>query len=271
MNNFGTINKAVSLFLVGGLFLLLVLSLFWFEFTEPHQRAEIIENLKNMKVGAGAAALATLAFVALSSVFGVGAQGLAGVLIRAPFQRLTSKYPLFVFLFGQRTLGREVNRWREFFQREARLDPVYGPFLEDRKEVAASRHSFPIVASALFYRTAKTAHLDWVLRHYSTYYLATDITLVLIAAFVWVLFQIARIGWSLLFFWILIGLVVLIYSCLCLALHRYLYTSGAWLRHGSLELASRRHGDSEEPDVSSEEAVACEPVISEGSVEGEPL
>lgn len=220
---FTSLNKVVTLFLVGSLALGWVVVVWW---------AAFLNLLRQLEGAPGSAmAVASAVFIALAGAAGVVIDGLADIVVRKPLKWVARRRNA-ARLFWQTSLFDSMDSWRLWLESASQWHASGRPAAKDLPHPEA--RSFQL-AAGLFQQHASQHHFEWVISHYSTYYLATSSSLVL------ALSCIIPIRWSLLgslsvadAAWLLVAITVLLYASLSLAVDRYLYTYVASFRFAAL-------------------------------------
>lgn len=219
-----TLNRVISLFLKGGL-LVVICAIYFFDGPHDHLR------LKNF-VQAGGAGSGVFLAVGLLSV-----TALAGTIVDAVGNLTIRRFV--VWAGARRAWARllfcrdefdEQERWRCAFIATPEIIERYGRLI-DKKEMQKP------LSAGLFFQTAQKEHAEWLIQYYSMYNLSADFVGVLL-------------GWAILAFWRgeLLGAFAcfgLAYLLLTFALDNYFYTYQLSFRNACL--AVRNEPVSAEP------------------------
>lgn len=274
MDSLATLNKIVSIFLIGAVALFLLASFVQVEIIGPIYQVSIGDYLSGGDWISSSILLATILLLGFSSILGLAIQGLSGPLFRIPIQteigvwtsgrepKETALFQRFIMILVavDVKLLKEVRFWDFMFRSQALShprspqkrggEPAQGlsavrDIIEgegDKVMSADSQHPIPSFARALFFNRVNPEVQQWVLQHYSTFYLATDAACVILLSCGWTLYAGALYvlgyrGAEFEFYLLCIAFVgqfALIVLCLALGVHRYLYTYRAVAREAAL-------------------------------------
>jgi len=210
-----TLNKVVSLFLIGGICVLGIAVIAWRHFGPLTPSKQLTELLKL----AGSNALAViggLLVISLAAVCGTICESLTDATIRRLVKRV-SRSKKWCFRFGQAGVFKDHRFWRAEFRRALSADRTYRSFPYNR-----NIHG---LAVGILYGSKQGESIAWGESHYSTYIMSSNLTLLSGILFLYVLF-ITVIGWCTLASGIIWTLVALVSFCalFALSLDRYLYS-----------------------------------------------
>jgi hypothetical protein len=211
-----TLNRIISLFLVGGLALLALVF-----FREGQIRAILSGNAISPGSGPAMAIVLTVGLLSLTALVGAIVDALGNLTVRRLIRGILSRKLLFARAFFGTAEFREFNQWRRVF-REALNASQRHQTLSGREELVDS------FAASLFFDTAEGGHSEWFTQHHSIYYLASNFVVVLSlsALYASVYNTYAVAGWS------LAGA----YLLTTFALDKYLYTYQMAFRSAYLAL-----------------------------------
>lgn len=206
-----SLNKVITLLIVGGAAMLWLGVLFWKAVSEFALKYKELGN-------AAGAVVAGLLLVAGSALLGSIIEGLTDITTRRLVKRAHRRLG-WARLFGQAELHNSVAFWEGIFIGEAKKKVAFRPVLETRETTPLQ------LAAGMFYKYATKEHVDWVVSHYSTYYLATNYLVLFIMFAISVFWWLATRESSLsLWFGTSFAFLVAGYSTWSLAVDRYLYT-----------------------------------------------
>jgi hypothetical protein len=226
------LNKIVNLFLVGAL-AQTIFSLLWIDSIQRYVSA--YASTGSQLPSSLAVLLGSL--MALASAMFVGAviDGLTETFLRDPLRKVArSGLVRKFFLVNQQYLDTEGCQltFNELWSRSTKYESIR----------RATEKDSEIFASALFFRTAESSNISWVVQHHAVHVLAADYiflvlvltialpVLSLLGSFVSFNVRTLPFGWWLLF-------LLSLYPLCHLALHRWLYTYEVAYRHGVLVLS----------------------------------
>ncbi|MCP4548434.1 MAG: hypothetical protein GY835_18410 [bacterium] len=240
-------NKVASIFIVGTLTLVLI----WIHAGNQLLKLPKIETTGNLQIIP--AAFGLLAIAGVSALLGSVIQGIAGAM-RIIFQKLSDTDRFCCFLFAHKERA-EARFWAKRFRELAEVSEYQDLYEKEGGEKCVSKwpDPFPLLAPTLFFKHATEPHLSWVLQHYATYFLATDIVIVVLISLVISLVEVP--GWGMKSA-VAFCHVVASYALLSVALHRYLYTYNSAMRHGCLFLIEGRVGDPRGTPGTAQQAIA---------------
>jgi hypothetical protein len=225
-----TLNKVISLLVVGSLAMAALLVACW-----PRASAFLQANLEaNAKlVGTtGVGLIGFLVFTESALFLGVLIDGAAELSVRPAVNRAVRSRCASRFFRLRRTFER-TEKWETQMLDLAvgrHLCSGWGEFDERARQIA----------TAIFFARASKDHLDWVASHHSTYHLATGFVVIVpfLCAAIFVGIIVPNGGsWAHITVYALLCLVaalVVCYLLLVLAVERYLYTFGATSRFAVL-------------------------------------
>ena len=221
-----TINKTIALLLVGylGMGLLALVQ---------HERLLALLKREEISTAAGSVILGLLSLAAAALLGGV-IDSLADLTTRR-FIKFAAEDDQLAWFFGQSEVFSNVARWRSSFYRQLSVkanDQLFSGVTGS--DEISRRH----LATGLLQAHASPQHVDWVLAHYSTYYLASNFAFFLLIAtpvlaleFVHHIRFVAWVGPMIL------AMMLSVYGLLSLSLDRCLYTYLAEFRFASIWLA----------------------------------
>src|SRR5271157_1234855 len=214
-----TLNKIVSIFLVGGLVLLFATILHWsgFRYLAEHLNQAVVPTEVTALLVAGAFVLAALA--------GAVAEAVSDVTFRRIVRAIAANAAV-ATAFGQRFSFLRTSRWRaRFMDSWVKGKPCVEPL--DAGSLAA----------AYMYQTGTTEHIQWVTNEYATYILACDFAAAVLLALgdVTVLRLAGGISGNRYASALGAGATV-IYALLVLAVGRYIYAYEIVYRQGFVQL-----------------------------------
>lgn len=239
-----TLNKVINLFLVGGVAVFFIGLLHWQQF-------------KSLAMGGAPSGdsefwvVAALLFFPVTALLGAVIEGISGFTVQALLKKSrTSSRVAKVFL--QHRAKDCLSVWRERLLIVAKDDQKYKWLLESdpQREEPWFIHS---AAAGIFLQSAGPGHLEWLVQHYSTYVLASNMGLVVAATYVYIPF--ARIVSGLGLWWpvlaplnlfqvllVMSALLVSFWSLCVFGVGRYLYSHEYTARHFALWLGDERLG-----------------------------
>jgi hypothetical protein len=224
-----TLNKVVSLFLVGGLVLLAVIFLFGPDLDHIYIFSESKAQALLVLVGA-------LSLLALAAAVGAVVDTLASLTLGHWLRKCITHKQLAV-CFGQRHSFDDFDSWRKCF----------GTLIETREPiktlVPAIRGHELSLGSAIFFKTSSQGLISWAEGHYAAYLYATNLAFLSLLTPI-VLFASGRAqqlsGWALgSYITLSIGLGLVFSS---MAIDKYLYTHEVSFRQASLVLLEEAVG-----------------------------
>lgn len=211
-----SLNKVVSLFLVGGLALVFALAFVgvaWWKELQP-----LVDGASN-----GAIAIASALSLPLAGAAGVVVDAIAHILFRRPL-RATSTKPGrqgFALFFRQDDDFTSFDRWRESFVIAHKTFLAKRP---DCPEEFDSRVTAKDIAAGLFLRHAPPQLFEWVTSHYAMYYLATSSCVVLVAGMLFPIRLLIAHPHSPTGLMLFVAILLFVVVSLIFAVDRYLYT-----------------------------------------------
>lgn len=229
-----TLNKVVSLFLVGGLVLLAVICLFWQELDNALPATGGLSIFVERKGQALLVLAGALSLLALAAAVGAVVDTLASLALGHWLRKCTSHRWLAV-CFGQRHSFDDFDFWRKRFGSLVKTQEPLKTFLS---EVPGHELS---LGAAIFFKSSSQGLISWAESHYAAYLYATNL------AFLSFLTPIALFasrrnqqlsGWALgsdITLSIVLGLV---FSSM--AIDKYLYTHEVSFRQASLVLLEEK-------------------------------
>lgn len=222
-----TLNKVISLFLIGGLVLLVLAFVVW-DVSGPLRLSREMADLMKQAGPALLAVIGGLLVVSLATVLGVACEALTDLTVRRALKEI-GRRPSVAAFFGQGNLLAEHDYWRDAFN-----STVWG---NDKLRMPLAGYKEHSLAVAVFYRSAPAQAIEWVQSHYATYILATNLAFLSLAAEVYVVVG----AFSGLYQWVTVFvvtcvLVILSYAFVSHALDRYLYSYQFPMRHGAIAL-----------------------------------
>jgi hypothetical protein len=232
-----TLNKVISLFLVGGLVFLVLAFILW-DVNGPPRLPNGTADLMKQVGPAFLAVIGGLLVVSLATVLGVACEAFTDLTVRK-ILKAKAKNSGFAAFFGQGKLLKDHEYWRSVFNSSVSKHERLANSLPGYRE-----HS---LAVGLFYTSANNHAIEWVQSHYATYVLATNLAFISLVLEVYIL-----IGVSLdLYSWataliVTCVLLPLAYSFFSHAMDRYLYSYQFPMRHGAVTLLMNGVGDSGE-------------------------
>lgn len=222
-----TLNKIVSLFLVGGLIILglafVLLSNGW--------KVVLPGELQSLFVGGGAgfyAVVGGLLLLPLVALLGVVCEALTDILIRSFVSWAFDRRIVVGFFLQGRALD-DYNFWLEKFKVVVQSSPALNNFT-----VAPN---FKGTAVGLLYDSRQGEAISWAESHYATYVLATNFALLAVAAeiYICVAGSLSPLN-GLSSAWVTVALAGVFYSCMSLSFDRYLYSYQISLRQAAIIL-----------------------------------
>jgi hypothetical protein len=225
-----TLNKVVSLFLVGGVVLLLSGCILWNlngPLTISH---EVMDALRQ----AGPAFIAVVGGLALASsaaLLGLVCEAITDMTTRRLIKRAAESEKIAGF-FLQKEILVGHDRWRVIFKSALEGDKQLGSFLSGGQDHSA--------ATGIFYMSAPDSSIAWADSHYATYVLCSNLAFVSAILAIHILVA----GFGGLYSWptvaaCMLFLIPLFYAFLSLGLDRYLYTYLFTFRHSGLTLLAK--------------------------------
>src|SRR5687768_1475335 len=226
----GTINKTIALFLVGYLGLSIVVVIWHesiFAFWREHQA---------LSGPAGSVALGLFS-LAIAAVMGAVVDGIADVTIRR-FIKWGAPRRGFARFFGQSRVFHSVEKWKALFNEQiAEADERLFVTIADGQPLFRLH-----LATGLLHAHAPPQHIDWVFAHYATFYLASNLSLLVLVGPP-ILLGTVVVDQPDTGIWALstvLAMVVAAYGLLSLSLDRCLYTYQAEFRFAAIWLAEAR-------------------------------
>jgi hypothetical protein len=234
-----TLNKIVSLFLVGGLAMIGAVALF----LRHVGTIELPHGLRDLAEAGGEGFLAVISgllLLPIASVAGAVCEGLTAPTIRRLIRWVAKKEYLVKFLCQGKVLEAH-NFWKDQFRKSIREVGALRDFPE-----FDSDHG---LAVGILYHKGQEQAITWTESHYSTYVLASNFAFLALLAqcylvasgiFGWMHWQGA--GWASL------GVVAVLYSSLSLSLDCYLFSYQFALRQVTVSLLIETRAE-QEPDT----------------------
>ncbi|OIP35773.1 MAG: hypothetical protein COZ68_02880 [Deltaproteobacteria bacterium CG_4_8_14_3_um_filter_43_13] len=223
-----TLNKTIALFLVG------ILGVAWVVILAWKPLAAFIAAYPELSSPAGSVALGSLS-LALAAFVGSIIEGLTDVTVRRLVQAAARRERWARFL-GQSRVHASSKYWENEFQQLATKQHLFESALE--RDFTSRAH----VANGIFHAHASNHHIEWVISHYSTYYLVSCYLFVLglfglLVPQLIVFLPEPRLIWTL---GVLVALLVSAYALFALAVDRYLYSFQALFRFAAFWLSETR-------------------------------
>jgi hypothetical protein len=160
-----TLNKIVSIFLVGGLTLLASVCILWNHFGP----FTLSNNLVTLLTACGDGLLAIaggLLFISLAALAGTVTEALTDATTRKLIERASGRKWL-AALFMQSEMFEARRFWKERFEIVASQEDLFSGFPLDT-------HG-PALAAGVFYETAQEENLHWLESHYATFLVLTNL------------------------------------------------------------------------------------------------
>jgi len=165
-----TLNRVISLFLIGGFVVVVVAG---------SLREEIGAFLLRYSFGPGwgptAGVFLAVGLLSVTALAGAIVDALGNLTVRRFIRNFPGKSRFLAGLFLCRGEFNEQARWRETFK-SALKDNQKHQSLADKKEMLSP------LSAGLFFRTAEREHAEWLIQHHSMYHLAADFVVILLAS-----------------------------------------------------------------------------------------
>lgn len=227
-----TLNKVISLFLVGGLVLLLLSFILWNLWGPPKLSDWMVHLVKHTGTGF-VAFVGSLVTVSLAAVLGIFCEALTDLTIRELLKR-GAKWKWFVSFLRRSRMLRDHNFWRDRFRASIEEEENL------RKAVAGYRERSAVVGFFYAFDPNEFA-TAWLESHYATYIFASNLAFLSMAFQLWSIVA----GFLGLYPWpavtASIGITAIVfYASCCLAFDRYLHTYQFAFRHATLILRTKK-------------------------------
>lgn len=215
-----TLNRVISLFLIGGFVVFLIAVLFREGIAA---RVQIFASQHSFGLGWAPAAGVFLAAGLLSATALAGAvvDAIGNLTVRRLIRKVLGRRRFLARLFLCTGEFDEQDRWRKAFR-----DALKG--CEKHKPIADKEDLLNPLSAGLFLRTAGKEHAEWLTQHHSMYHLSADFVVVLLIT--------AIFSWSRDLPQLAFGSVAAAYLLTTFALDNYLYTYQLSFRNAYLEL-----------------------------------
>lgn len=234
-----TLNKVIALFLVGGVVAFLATGLHW------EQVYPLSSSATN---DSGFWIFFAFLLLPVSALMGAIVEGLSQVTLQNFLKRARSSKAV-AKLFGQRRAHECLNKWQDHLATLVTKDSIYqwlAP-VDDADKPWALRST----AADFLLQSARPGKLEWLVQHYATFVLASNLACVIALAVIYVLVGnlAAAFGvWWPVLAWAttaqiiaLLATAVFAFWALCsLSISRYLYSHELSARHMSLCLSDER-------------------------------
>lgn len=224
-----TLNKVINLFLVG-LFMLSLIFFFnftviigWLKSQEPDTIQKHISPPLAIFGG-------TLIMLSCSLFLGLFLDSVISFLrsLKPRWKCFGKNGWIICFLLCKSQVER-TEKLRELCNRAYRVSGKYDLDTDDDRD-----HTFAV---ALFFHTAKTENMEWLIQHYSIYLLAANYSLLLFIALGMAVFSSHGWGFKLIFFVIDVSAI---YLLLRAAINKYFYAHAVVYRHVCVVLGEQR-------------------------------
>jgi len=222
-----TLNKVVSLFLVGGLVVIGLMAIL----LQHLDTIELPQGLRDLAEAGGEgffAVIGGLLLLPIAAVAGAVCEGLTDSTIRRLVKWMTKRRVLVKFLCQGKILEAH-DFWKARFRDAVKKT-------ESLREFPDHDHDHGLAVGLLYHQSSEQA-ITWAESHYSTYVLVSNFAflalvaqLYLLAAGIFGWLQWPSIGWASL------AVVAVLYSSLGLSLDRYLYSYQVALRQAAVSL-----------------------------------
>ena len=228
-----TINKVVSLFLIGGLVIMAVVCVSWEKLDQALSQGGALYSFLESKGQALLVLAGALSLLSLASAVGAVVDTLTGLTVRHWLVKSASHRWLAVCL-GQKHSFDDFDFWRERFRFLVENREPYKSFVPEIRD-----HEITM-AAAIFFKTGSQGLISWAESHYAVFVYATNLVflsiLMPIALLIWGGHQ--ALGWSL-GSYIVLGIVLaLLFSGM--AIDKFLYTHEVSFRQAALVLLEEK-------------------------------
>ena len=219
-----TLNRVISLFLIGGFVIVLATA---------SLTTQISGFLKLHPVdsswGPAAGVFLAVGLLSVTALAGTIVDAVGNLTVRKVIRRWLGKRRLGSRLFLCGSEFNETQRWKGIFEEALNSSPRY-------KSLADSRDVFNSFSAVLFFRTAEKEHAEWLIQHHSIYHLSADFVVILagLCVFLWTRGLLISAALSLL----------CAYLLTTFALDNYLYTYQISFRNAYIAI---REGDTPGP------------------------
>ena len=224
-----SLNKVVSLFLVGGLALACIAAVWW---------TKVLSFVGSAPQGA--LAIASALSIPLAGAAGVVVDGLADLLFRRAITKTSSERNKrgLARLFRQDDDFESFDQWRTSFDNARR---IYLARRGDCPEEMDERVTSKDTATGIFLTSASPHLFEWVISHYAMYYLATSSSVVLIAGLALPIRLVLTTPESPMRVALVVPILFSVWASLGFAVDRYLYTYEAIFRFSTQWLYDEVH------------------------------
>jgi len=229
-----TLNRVISLFLIGGFVVVLSAVLLREEIAKKvdpfFARAPSRRGLEPM-----AGVLLTVGLLSATALAGAIVDALGNLTVRRFITKILSKDRFLAGLFWCAGEFDEYESWRKTF--EAALE-------NNRKHesLVGKPGMMKPLSAGIFFRTADKEHVEWLVQHHSMYHLTADFVVILligaVLAFVGAIVGAVRVAWQLDLFLLALtcASVAAAYLLMTFALDHFLYSYQLTFRNAYLAL-----------------------------------
>ena len=235
-----TLNKIIALFLVGGVVAFLAIGLHWKQIEMPLSSSPTDDS--------GFWVFFAFLLLPVSALMGAIVEGLSqvmlqGLLKRAHLNRTVAR------LFGQTRAYEHLNKWQDYLALLVPKDQHYqwlAPVDEADKPWALRS-----ISADFFLQSAQPGKLEWLVQHYATFVLASNLACAVALAVIYV--PLGNLAAALGFWWpvlawattaqiiaLLVAGIFAFWALCSLSISRYLYSHELSARHMALCLSDER-------------------------------
>src|SRR6185436_1906757 len=167
-----TLNRVISLFLVGG-FVVFLGAVYLREDIGREGKKFVSEYSLGSGWGPTAGVFMAVGLLSVTALAGAIVDAIGNITVRRFIRKVLGRYRFLAGLFLCAGEFGEQARWREVFRVAISNSTKHRP-LAGKKEMISP------LSAGLFFRTAQKEHAEWLIQHHSMYHLSADFVVVLL-------------------------------------------------------------------------------------------
>jgi len=220
-----SLNKVISLFLVGALAILVAGYLF----------RDQVKLVPPDQTAGGPLGAVVLGFLLLSASGLAGAliDGIAELVVRNLIILRTRRRRAWAQFFVQARMHDSVQHWKKHFIRLVSNKPEYASLICGQEKSPYDPTSQ--LAATIFFSEANEEHFEWLISHYATYYMATSFVVLLLLSTIAGVANLPKLEVDYIA-WVVLASTLSCYILTSLAVNRYLYAHMTTYRFACLKL-----------------------------------
>lgn len=172
-----TLNRVISLFLIGGFVVVLTAVSFRKEIGEF-----LVQHPFGPVWGPMAGVFLAVGLLSVTALAGAIVDALGNLTVRRFIRKVLARNRFTAGMFLCAGEFKEQGRWKETFEAALQDNPKH-------KSLAAKEEMIKPLSAGMFFRTAEKEHAEWLIQHHSMYNLSADFVVILIAVAIFAWFR----------------------------------------------------------------------------------